>query len=258
MRQINKSPTYLIRNSYSYCFRMIIPKDLQPAFGKKELRYSLKTGYLGVAKQKARYIAGQVQSIFRILRKGSYAMVNLSEDQVKKLVGTYIKQSLERINNLFNDEPEDDILPYTTESGFYSYLGELRGIEQDLIANLNMSNFEMLEKSISNLLKNQGIKDVDKSSMEYRRLCVDIFQAEIKLLPIEIRHRKNDFSYRDELPEIFPEVVPKLPKESEPIPTPDPPKEKPSPTLREVIDEYTKRKIELNQWRPNTVRNHRP
>ena len=52
--KISKSPSYLIRNPYTYCFRMNVPKDLQPYIGKKELRYSLRTGYLGVAKQKAR------------------------------------------------------------------------------------------------------------------------------------------------------------------------------------------------------------
>jgi len=40
------SPSYLVRNHYSYCFRMNVPMDLQPFIGKKELRYSLKTGYL--------------------------------------------------------------------------------------------------------------------------------------------------------------------------------------------------------------------
>jgi Domain of unknown function (DUF6538) len=56
MKQINKSPSYLIRNPYSYCFRMIIPKDLRPYFDKKELGYSLRTGYLYFAKLKARYL----------------------------------------------------------------------------------------------------------------------------------------------------------------------------------------------------------
>ena len=91
--KISKSPSYLIRNPYTYCFRMNVPKDLQPYIGKKELRYSLRTGYLGVAKEKARYVAGHVQSIFRILRKGT--IVNLSDDQIKELVKKYIKDSLE-------------------------------------------------------------------------------------------------------------------------------------------------------------------
>ena len=88
MKKINKSPSYLVRNSYSYCFRMIIPQDLKLYFGKKELRYTLKTGYIGVAKLKARALAGQIQSIFRIIRKGDF-MMNLSDDQIKELINKY-------------------------------------------------------------------------------------------------------------------------------------------------------------------------
>ena len=49
MKTSFKSPNYLIRNPYSYCFRMIVPKDLRNVVGKSELRYTLKTGYLRIA-----------------------------------------------------------------------------------------------------------------------------------------------------------------------------------------------------------------
>lgn len=58
------SPSYLIRNKHSYCFRMRVPEDLCDIVGKKELRYSLKTGYLGIAKTKARFLAAKVQLMF--------------------------------------------------------------------------------------------------------------------------------------------------------------------------------------------------
>ena len=70
MKVAAKSPSYLVRNPYSYCFRMIVPKDLQKVAGLKELRYSLKTGRLNVTKYKALLLAGQVRSIFQQLRKG--------------------------------------------------------------------------------------------------------------------------------------------------------------------------------------------
>lgn len=43
---------------------MKVPVELQGVLGKKELRYSLKTGYLGLAKSKARILAGQFQELF--------------------------------------------------------------------------------------------------------------------------------------------------------------------------------------------------
>jgi hypothetical protein len=76
-----KSPTksystYLVRTPYSYCFRLAVPSDLQTLIGKKELRYSLKTGYLSVAKRKARYLAGVYQNFFyvdpEVVENGGY------------------------------------------------------------------------------------------------------------------------------------------------------------------------------------------
>ena len=59
--RISRSPSYLVKNPFSFCFRINVPKDLQAYVGRKELRYSLKTGYLSDAKHKARIIAGQIQ-----------------------------------------------------------------------------------------------------------------------------------------------------------------------------------------------------
>jgi len=55
----SKSPSYLVKNPYSYCFRIKVPEDLQTIINKKELRYSLGTDILSHAKTKARYLAGQ-------------------------------------------------------------------------------------------------------------------------------------------------------------------------------------------------------
>lgn len=81
--KIGTSPSYLVRNPYTYCFRMNVPKDLQSYIGRKELRYSLKTGYLGDAKYKARVIAGQVQLIFKLLRKGNSSLMKLSDNRIQ-------------------------------------------------------------------------------------------------------------------------------------------------------------------------------
>jgi integrase len=61
-------PAYLIRNPYSYCFRMNVPRDLQDVLKRRELRYSLQTGHLGEAKYQARRMASFVQWLFRDLR----------------------------------------------------------------------------------------------------------------------------------------------------------------------------------------------
>ena len=86
MKVAAKSTGYFVRNPYSYCFRMIVPKDLQKVVGLKELRYSLKTGHLSVTKYKALLLAGQVRSIFQQLRKGRKVLGKLSDDQIQELI----------------------------------------------------------------------------------------------------------------------------------------------------------------------------
>jgi hypothetical protein len=73
---IIRSSAYLSRNRYSDCFRIKIPKELHRHFGKKELRYSLKTGYLGLAKSRSRLLAGLTQKLFAHLRGAGYILVH--------------------------------------------------------------------------------------------------------------------------------------------------------------------------------------
>ena len=208
MKPNNGSPSYLIRNPYSYYFRIIVPKDLQKFVGRKELRYTLKTGYLGVAKQKARFVAAQVQLIFTFLRKGGAVLAKLSKETIQKLVHQYIKTAINDLDKLFYEQIDDEVHspPFTNERELGSYVNSLDNIRDDWIAALNLGDFAPIEKTVNELLTKNGINHGAKGSLEYRKLCAEIHKAEIQLIPIEKRHIQCDFSYRKELAEIFPEV----------------------------------------------------
>lgn len=83
---------------------MNVPSDLNALIGIKELRYSLKTGYVGDASQKARYLAGQFQLLFAQLRKGGAVLSDLTEDQIQKLVQQFIKEKVDFINGTNYDD----------------------------------------------------------------------------------------------------------------------------------------------------------
>jgi integrase len=252
--KITKSPSYLIRNPYTYCFRMNVPSDLQPYIGRKELRYSLKTGYLGVAKQKARIIAGQVQLIFKFFRKAGVNLTELPDKKIKELINQYIKNYLIGLDERF---AEDDI-PLVDAKDVNDYIRDLDSIRHDKITEYNLGDTRLVENEADYLIKKNKVEGIDKDSKAYKMLCGHILREQIKLISIEKRHMRGDDSYRHELPKIFPEVFSDLVKqerEPESLPTP---KEKPAPTLVKVIEELIATKIKHKKWRPNTIRNHQP
>ena len=215
MKATLKSPSYLVRNPYSYCFRMIVPKDLRKFVGKTELRYTLRTGNLRTAKSKAKLLAGQVQLIFRRLRKGDKILSKLSDDQIQGLVHQYIKNEIEGWEKNFYEELDEEIYPppFTNAREFHSYVNSLDGIKEDLIANLSLGDFTMLERTINGLLKKNSINDIAKSSLGYRKLCAEIHKAGIQLMPMQKRHMLCDFSYQKELPDTFPDLFEKPPEQ---------------------------------------------
>ena len=60
--------SYLVRGDAAWCFRMIVPAELRELVGRRELRYSLRTGSLAAARRKARLIAGRIQLLFHRIR----------------------------------------------------------------------------------------------------------------------------------------------------------------------------------------------
>jgi len=232
--QENRSPSYLILNQHSFCFRIKVPKDLQCKVGKRELRYSLKTGTVKIAKQKSQFLAKRIQRLFNSLRKGGSQLNALSDDQIKKLVNQYIKDKIDNLDEFFNDD--NDLKPYSSAEEFNSFVKSLKAIRDDAIVDLNVGNFSIVEDTTHNILVKNGINNVDKDSPEFRKLCVEIHKAYISLLPIEQKHLLCDFSYRDELPKIFPQVFNNTYKSNHQT------IEQTSGTLSEIADEYWNRK----------------
>ncbi|MBW2635100.1 MAG: hypothetical protein JRE14_13440 [Deltaproteobacteria bacterium] len=199
------SPSYLIRNSHSYCFRMFVPQDLQACVGKKELRYSLKTGYIGTAKLKARYVASQVQMVFIKLRKGGFALSKLTDKKIKDLVHQYIKKSIDSLNEPFYAS-QDDYRPFDDGITFESYTNSLDSIRQDLITNLNLGDHTMLADTIETFLKDIGIGEINKESKGYRKLSAEIHKAEINLVQLQQQHMNGEFVNKNDLPALFPDI----------------------------------------------------
>ena len=211
-----RSSSYIVRNPYSYCFRMNVPKDLHPYVGKKELRYSLSTGYLGVVKLKARYLASHVQLLFRYIRRNRAIMSKLLKDQIPELVTQYIKTRFKYLKGMFEDAR------YLDEFNSYKYEGDdLEGFVKNSRDNMANSRYqmadycsmflnsgydelEMLADNIKDLLQKNGVDPVAKKSPAYRALSAKIHDAEVQILPLEADRLKGGHTYKQELSKLFP------------------------------------------------------
>jgi len=244
MKASRRFPSYTIRNPHSYCFRMIVPKDLRKFVGKTELRYTLDTGSIGLAKSKARLLAGKFQQLFRFLRE-SQKLAELTNDQIQAMVNQYIQNSLKMLEERWLTGDDDDFFPPRDDSR--GYIETLDIVKDDMVDELNACDYQRAEEMVNDLFGENGISGVQKDSYSYKKLCRELLKAEVKLVEIEKKQILGDYS--DD-----PSTLLGKP----PAKTDSPLIKKYSITLEKLIQEYKNRQIQSKKWSSNTDRNHQP
>ena len=236
---INRSSAYLSRNNHSYCFRIRVPVDIQRYLGKKELRYSLRTGYLGQAKLKARGLASMVQQLFQELRGDALRFMELSDQEIQKLV----LRHLDKIKAEY-DKPAPfgpfDPPPLESDRDLSGFIDALSGLIGELQAEMAGGDYSKVIDEARSLLA-QG-DSIDEGSLGFKKLCAGLMRAEIK--GIDYHRSRLAGKYGDDLEHSMNQAFPpkdrfqkpnilQLAKESQ-TDTND--------TLKTILDEYWKRK----------------
>lgn len=225
MRPSRKSQSYTIRNPYSYCFRMIAPKDLRKFVGKTELRYTLNTGYIGLAKSKARLLAGQIQEFYRRLRE-IIKLGELTDEQIADLVNRYFRNFVDGLEKI------------RVEPGAFG-----KGDVFDRVNQINQSVCKGAKNALAecdysyawsfttSLLEKEGL-EIKKVSSTHNKICREILIGLIKFGEIEDRRHNGDYSYDIKTP--FPLSSDKITELS----SQESWEEGSSITLQELIDDY--------------------
>jgi hypothetical protein len=91
---------------------MGVPADLRDVVGKREFRYSLKTGKLSEARQKARLLAGLIQQLFVRIRSNRLAY---GRQQVESMISGFLGLTLEESVDTQIVDPINDV--FTSGSG---------------------------------------------------------------------------------------------------------------------------------------------
>ena len=237
MKSISKSPNYIFRNHYSYYFRIRVPQDLQPYLGRKELRYSLKTGYVSEAKDKARAIAVYVQMIFKLIRKGDPEIMKLTDAQINEMIKTYFKRLIaeyDKPSPSANDLIANGIMPYENTQ---EYLSDLEDSKREYISDLASSNYKGVSDEADKLLNEHGVSEINKKSELYNKLCTGLLRANLENIIREEKKCKGEFS--DEMQTLFGKNL-----------FHDANVQEHSPSLAQIMDEFWNNKE--GGWTPST------
>lgn len=173
------SPSYLIRNRYSYCFRIRVPADLQSTIRKTELRFSLKTGYLGIAKTKARLLAGLFQNLFSFLRGPDIDMLKLSEDQIAEIILQFKEIALNEYQSVLEDPTVKDGRPAAVMNAFEKLLALMASLKHDLATD----EFPWIEPHLNSALEalQSGFSaETDKQSPRYKKISREMARAALQ------------------------------------------------------------------------------
>ncbi len=75
------------------------------------------------------------------------------------------------------------------------YLKEyIDDIKQEIIGYFGTLDYRTFESIVDDLLKENGIEDIDKSSVSYQKLCRGILRAQLKGIDIEKKQMHGEYS----------------------------------------------------------------
>jgi hypothetical protein len=186
MRSLGKNPHYLVRNPYSYCVRLAVPKDLQSLVGRKELRYSLKTGCLSIARAKAQMIGAHVRQVFSYVRRERSKLVELSEDKIQELIQQNLKEYIKGLETRYYED--DERFPLQAREDIPSYIKMLDFMKDDIKEYLALGQYHTVEERVIRLLEKNGIDGIEKGSETYIKMCRVMLRADMQACDIEKRH----------------------------------------------------------------------
>ena len=175
-----KSPSYLLKKSYSYYARIRVPKDIGHKFRyKSELRFTLRTIKVTDAKSKARLISGLLQWVFRNIRNGGYLSM-LNDEQINKLITDYIKKLL------------DEDLEFRLESPQSSPKGESHRImahsdmvmwKDKTLGKLLDYDFSEVSDQVEMILKEAGY-EVPNDTIVFNKMCQKLLKGHVQYFEV--------------------------------------------------------------------------
>lgn len=180
------TPSFLVRQPHSYCFRMVVPPRHRPKLGRRELKYTLHTGALSTAKFRARSIAAYVLDLFTQLDAGASQVQTLTPEQLQGLIRDFIADMLATWESHILARP-------ISEQLWVSELDQLHITRDEEVEELARRDFSRVSRIADRVLKTAGLP-LDPTSMDYRKLCVELLKASKLLSDVWIDRHQGDYT----------------------------------------------------------------
>lgn len=254
---------FLIRQNRIYHLRIDVPLVLVPIIGKKELRFTLKTGDKRVATRKARVLSTRVHNAFNKLsasRPEVRFMIQqgkLTKNDIHRLIRQYVNESLEEYKFSIDLAAGGNGKPAQSEL--------MDRLDWELLeCKLTMKEQQYTQHmgpTVDHLLDGMG-RTIDRNSDSYKLLCRELLKANIRITESVMERLKGSSPGADSeaiLEELGVDPVEPPPADPDPISSENlSATAEPSIVLSTLISEYQTRQVQSNRWSDVTVRNHEP
>ncbi len=165
---------HLHKVNQTYYFRIRIPLDIKPLFGREEFKRSLKTKSLTSARRLGILWAAKTERLFTTIRTGT-----LTNFHIKKLIEEYIGYTLRKDDEVRLAQGSSQSLCETDEGPIWiSDRAEFDPDIETITEELGNNRYDSVSSLLDEFLQYKGVEIV-KDSYQYKALCRDIALAHI-------------------------------------------------------------------------------
>jgi integrase len=232
----------LIKRNAVYHLRVGVPVRLQPLLIKKELHFSLKTGNVRLAKQKAKVLDRAFTEVTGMpVRKIS----RISPEQFRQMIRDYVTGKLQEF------ELEQATAGRGNPGRLYKQLREYDdGLFHLKLAYTQGCHVQMKGKTVAGM-------GIDLSEADHQILCRELLKADIRTLEAASKRLTCELEGTD-LESIWKDlgVSKKIHATHNTKSIPEPTNA--GPMLADLLADFQEMKVKSKKWTPNTVRTHTP
>ncbi|MDP2846599.1 MAG: tyrosine-type recombinase/integrase [Humidesulfovibrio sp.] len=167
-------PHVFRRNGHHY-LRIVVPAALRGLVGKRELRYSLRTGYHAEACRRGALVAASVKEFFQ-----GAVMAELKAENLGALIEQFVRGRIDELATAYTNEMKNHIQAALSPSGAQPGGRTVKDIEEELNslhASIAKEDTTLFVKNAESFLKASGYTDFQATD-EFANFCMAFIAAE--------------------------------------------------------------------------------